>query len=446
MKPKLKFILLLSAACSALSLAAACGGVWSSGAHDSTTSVSLPPAAPLGANERGDEAMIRFLEDRVKRDPDDFSAHNKLAGFYLQRVRETGNVEYLDLARRAARASLAAVPEITNLGGLAALTEAEFASHEFSLARDHAQRLTELDPSKGYPYGMLGDALLELGDYEKAADAYRQMERRNGGLSDASETRLARLAFLRGDNSQATHRLTNALALLLDRSAPPREAVAWTRWQLGEVAFAAGDYEAAERHYRGALTTFPDYYRALASMGRVRAARGEVQGGIEFYEQAVRFLPDPAFVAALGDLYKLAGREKEATAQYQLVEQIARLNQANGVLYNRQLAIFYADHDMNAEEAFVNAAKEYEGRRDIYGADAVAWTAYKAGKINEAQAAMRDALRLGTKDATLFYHAGMIARAAGEERTARDYLHRALELNPQFAPLQTALARQALNG
>ena len=57
---------------------------------------------------------------------------------------------------------------------------------------------------------------------------------------------------------------------------------------------------------------------------------------------------------------------------------------------------------------------------------------------------MRDALRLGTRDAKLLYHAGMIARAAGEKEAARDYLKRALKLNPQFDPLQATIARKAM--
>ncbi len=448
MMSKLKFILALATACGLWLMTTACGGTWSSGAHPASSSTSARPAAPLppGANESSDEAMVRFLEERVKQDPEDFSALNKLAGLYLRRVRETGNVEYLDLARRAARASLKSVPEISNASGLAALTEIEFSSHEFESARDHANRLIELDPSKAYPYGMLGDALLELGEYDRTTAAYRQMERHNDGLSDASETRLARLALLYGDQPQATRRLSNALALLLDRPAPPREAVAWTHWQLGEVAFATGDYETAEGHYRESLKVFPEYYRAHAGVGRVLEARGDLAGAIASYEQLVKRLPDPAFIATLGDLYKLAGREKEAATQYQLVEQIARLNAASVVLYTRQLALFYADHDMQAEAAYASAAAEYKIRRDIYGADAVAWTALKANKLPEAQMAMREALRLGTKDAMLLYHAAMIARAAGDPRAAGDYLERALKLNPHFAPLQSALARQALAG
>jgi len=406
--------------------------------------VSIPPAVPLTSDDNATERAIRFLEERVKSDPEDFSANSKLAGFYLQRLRETGDVTFLDLAFRAARVSLASVPEVRNAGGLAALAQAEFAAHDFFNARDHAIRLAELEPRKSYPQGILGDALLELGEYEKAEVAYKKIVTLDGGISHGSETRFARLAQLKGDIAGAQKHLAMALTLALNLPAPPPETVAWLRWQLGETAFSRGDYETAEKHYRDSLTTFPDYYRTVASMGRVRAAQNDLAGAIEHYEKAVRILPDPQFVAALGDLYQLAGRGEDSKKQYELVEEIGNLNGLNGTLFNRQLALFYADHDIKAEEAYLLAVKEYEVRRDIYGSDALAWTALKAGKLNEAQAAIKDALRLGTQDAKLFYHAGVIARVRGDETTARDLIKRALELNPQFDPLHSAIAKTSL--
>jgi tetratricopeptide (TPR) repeat protein len=388
-------------------------------------------------------ASIRFLEDRVKRDPEDLIAYNKLAAYYLQLQRETGDVKYVEMASRAAHASLGVLPADQNLGGLTALTQTEYAAHDFTAARDHAKELTEYEPRKAYGYQMLGDALLEMGDYDGANTAFERMKQL-GGSTVTTETRLARLSMLYGDSDAAARHYTAALNMALDATPVSREAVAWCRWQLGETAFATGDYKTAEQHYRDALVTFPDYYRALFGLGRALAAQNDLAGAIEQTERAVRRLPDPVYVAALGDLYKLAGRDKEAATEYALVEQIARLNQLNGTLYNRQLALFYADHDLKVEEAYASASKEYEVRRDIYGADALAWTALKAGKISEAQAAIKDALRLGTRDARLFYHAGMIAHAAGAKASAHDYLQRALKLNPQFDPLQAAIAAKAL--
>ena len=421
----------------------ACGGWWSPPAM--RTPLIAPDAAPLASSTAAasGEGTIRFLEDRVRRDPEDFGTHNKLAALYLQRQRETGDTSYLALALRAAQASLQIVPSEMNTGALAALAQAEHAGHEFASARDHAQELIRLESGKSYPYLILGDALLELGDYEKADVAFREMEKRGGGVS--TETRRARIATLHGAPQIAQRHLTGALALALDSSVPQPETVAWCRWQLGEAAHSVGDYEIAERHYRDALTTLPGYLYALAALGRVRAARGDLQSAIDIYEQVVRRLPDPIFVATLGDLYKVAGRAGEAAAQYKLVEQINRIGEANGALYNRQLALFYADHDMKPEEAYASARKEYAVRHDIYGADALAWTALKAGKLPEAQSAMEEALRLNTKDAKLFYHAGMIAHARNDKSAARDFLRRALTLNPQFDSLQSSIAQKILS-
>ncbi|MDQ3179695.1 MAG: tetratricopeptide repeat protein [Acidobacteriota bacterium] len=420
----------------------ACGGLSSSSTD--RAQVSVPPAVPITSDTTASENVIRFLEDKIKNDPEDFSANSKLAGLYLQKLRETGNVAYLDLAFRTARASLDSVPDERNSGGLAALTQAEFAAHEFTAARDHALRLTQLEPGKSYPQGMLGDALLELGEYDKAAAAYQKMAQIDSGITTNGETKLARLAQLHSDNAGAQKHFANALTFALNQTAPPRETVAWLRWQLGETAFSVGDYKSAEKHYHDALLTFPDYFRAVASLGKARAAQNDLNGAIEQYEKVVRILPDPNFVAALGDLYKLAGREQDANNQYELVEKIGHLSELNGALYNRQLALFYADHDLKVDEAYNLAAKEYEVRRDIYGADALGWTALRVGKLAEAQAAIKDALRLNTQDAKLFYHAGMIADAAGNKGAARDFIKRALALNPQFDALQANAARKIL--
>ncbi len=420
----------------------ACAGVES--ATTDRAIESVPPAALLAPDDNMNESSIRFLENRLKQDPEDFSANNKLAGLYLQKLRETGNATYLDLTFRVARASLNSVPEVRNAGGLAALALAEFAAHDFELARDHAVRLAELEPTKSYPQGILGDALLELGEYDRAEIAYKKITLLDRGASHASETRFARLAQLRGDNAGARKHFTTALTLALNLPAPPRETVAWLRWQLGETAFSLGDYETAEKHYQDSLTTFPGYYRSIASLGRVRAAQEDLTGAIEQYEKVTRILPDPNYVAALGDLYKLAGREEDAKKQYALVEQIGHLSELNGALYNRQLALFYADHDIKPKEAYELAAKEYEARKDIYGADAVAWTALKANKTAEAQTAIKDALRLGTNDAKIFYHAGTIERSLGNKIEAAGYLQNALKINPAFDLLQAGKARAAL--
>lgn len=409
--------------------------------------ISLPTATPMPDDSATNEQAIRFLEAKIKNDPEDMVAYNLLAGRYLQRLRETGSVDYLDLATRTVQSSLKVLPEEHNTGGLGLLAEIEYASHNFASALEHAKKLMSLDPGKVYPYQVMGDSTLELGNYEKASTIYKNMVKLNDGSNNSTlaiETRLARLETLYGNPDKAREHLLTVLSIALKMPNTPRENIAWDHWQLGETAFAMGDYDKAEHHYQDSLTTYPNYFRACASLGRVKAARGDIEGAIKQYEKAIEIIPDPVFVAALGDLYKLAGREKESKAQYALVEQIAKLSELNGVLYNRNLALFYADHDIKVEEAYTQAQKEYETRKDIYGADALAWTALKASKLAEAQTAIKEALRLGTKDAKLFYHAAMIARAANNKEMAIDYLERTLKLNPKFDPLQSLIAQKTL--
>ena len=106
--------------------------------------------------------------------------------------------------------------------------------------------------------------------------------------------------------------------------------------------------------------------------------------------------------------------------------------------------LFYADHDLKTDLAVQLALGELDVRKDIYGYDAAAWALYRDGRVEEAAPLIEQALRLGTRDARLFYHAGMIEHELGRREQARAYLEEALDLNPEFSLLQAAEARQVL--
>ena len=428
----------------ALCASTACGGWWSRPAE---RRAAAPAPAPPGSAEvqtapyepGQTRAIIRELEEKIRGNPDDFVAHNKLSAYYMQLFREVDDDKLIEAAERSARASLAVLPAEQNQGGLAALAEVEKATHRFAEARDHALQLIALGPRKAYPRSLLFDALFELGDYDGAGKALDELRRVAGdGLTVAA--REARFAAIHGRTEEARSHLTRALAHARSLSVGQTEPVAWSQWQTGETYFAAGDYERAERHFREALTTEPNNRAALAALARARFARGDSNEAISLYERVVKAAPHPEFTAPLGDLYKLAGRDRDAAAQYEMVEEAGRESDHD----NRTLAVFYADHDLKAEEAYARARREYEKRQDIYTADALAWAASKAGRHDEAREKIKEALRLGTRDARLLYHAGMIALAAGDTEGGRAQLRRALELSPGFDPLQSRLARKAL--
>lgn len=388
-------------------------------------------------------AAVSFLEERVKSDAEDFVALNKLAQYYLQLHRETEDINYLPLALKAAKASLQILPADQNLTGLGVLAHAELQTHNFRAARDLARELTEYQPQKAFGYQLLGDALLELGEYEEATKAYERMAALAPGTVE-TEARLGQLERLRGNLTGARQHYAFALTQAKNGSLPSNETIAWCHWQLGELLLASGDAAQAVRHYRNAISTVENYPHAVVSLARLRASQGDLQEAIKIFESIVGQEPHPDDAIALGDLFKLAGRQQEAEKLFELAERSSQGDTLRKALYNRHLILFWADHDRNVDQAYERARREYDVRRDVFGADALAWSALKAGKIPEARVAINDALRLGTQDARLFYHAGMIARAAGDTTTARNYLRRSLELNPHFDPVQAAIAKKAL--
>ena len=163
------------------------------------------------------------------------------------------------------------------------------------------------------------------------------------------------------------------------------------------------------------------------------------------FDLAIAQVPQPDYLAALGDLLGMTGHARESELQYRTVELTGTLAALNRQVYNRQLAVFDADHGRHSSDAVRLAAGELTERKDGFGYDTYAWTLLAAGRTEEARAASDRALSFGIPDARIHYHAGMIAKAQGERERARSELRAALKISPQFDPLQARRARRALS-
>jgi tetratricopeptide (TPR) repeat protein len=401
--------------------------------------LALAPAA-TGAGETPADARIRSSQLLLRRNPLDARGHHRLGDGYIQKARETGDAKYFALAEEALRRSLAIAPR--SGAAIRHLAYVLYSRHAFAEAAAEAARAIAVDPADSHAFGILGDAQLEVGQYADAERAYARMMALEQDLYALS--RLAGLKSLRGDTDGAIADLERAIE---DGQAAgrPAEAIAWAQWQLGTEHWTVGRLDAAAAGYQAALRTYPRYHRALAGLGHVRAAQGRHAEALTHLRQAIDVVPQPDYVAALGDLLAKTGQLAEARRQYELVEYIGRLSALNQVLYNRELACFYLDHDRKIDEALALARRELETRRDVYAHDLLAWALYKNGQPEAARAAMVEALRLGTRDARLFFHAGMIERALGDTAASARFLRRALETNPDFHPLQADEARRTLH-
>ena len=382
---------------------------------------------------------IAYYERQLQRNPRDARTYHRLGDAFIRKARETGDVGYFARAETALRRSLDLAPN--NAGALRHLAYVFYSRHEFADAVTSATQALALDPEDADTHGVLGDAYLEVGRYDDADVAYQKMMARQADLY--SYGRRAGLRSLRGDAAGAIADLRRAVELG-KASRRPGESIAWAEWQLGVEHFAIGELDPAEQRFRDALATQPNYYRALAGLAMVRAARHRYGESIELYRQALAVVPMPEYAAALGDVLTKVGRRDEARKSYDLVEYIGRLGAVSRAMYNRELAYFYADHDRDLATALDLARRELDVRQDVYAYDVLAWTLYKTGAPAEARAAMATALQTGTRDARLFFHAGIIEARLGNREAAREHLERALSTNPFFHVIYADVARQTL--
>jgi tetratricopeptide (TPR) repeat protein len=382
------------------------------------------------------DKLVGSLQQKIQDNPKDFDAHIELASAYLQKVRETGDPtlytkteDLLDEAQKLQPQS----PEL-----FAARGSLDLARHDFAAALGYGTRALALDPQNARYHGIVGDAQIELGMYDEAIESYQEMV--NSRPDFASFSRVAYARELYGDPEGAIE----AMEFALQAGSGTPENVAWARVQLGNLWFGSGDLKEAEKAYAISTENVNAYAPALAGQAKVAAARGHLRPASRLYKQAFNRMPLPEYAIALGDVYAAMGNEEKAESQYELVRSMDRLLRANGVNTDLEIALFYADHDMDLKTSLDKARAAYDARPSIHAADALAWTLYKTGNYKEAQEYSSEALKLGTRDSLKLFHAGMISKELGQKVRAREYLQQAVDLNPHFSLLYADEAAAAL--
>ena len=418
-----------------LGVAALTGGTFAVTAHRPQPTA---PASPKRSEADVRDLDIQFYEARARRDPTGAMDLARVAQLYLARSRETGNYEDALRAERAARRSLGNRVS-RNAMAVQVLTSSLLAQHRFVEALAMARALTALDPDRVSYRAACGEIEVELGRYADARATFDSLRADAASLSVAP--RLARWEEIEGHPDRARALLRHAIAAAALRPDLPHEQRAWFWLRLGDLDLRTGHPDSAARAYTTGLTEHPADYRILAALAHLNAVRHDWHAAIDAGNQAVASALDPATFGTISDSYLALGDTAQA-ATYAHAMEVAVSKQPGA--YHRAWSLFLLDHARRVPDVLRKARVELATRRDIYGYDVLAWALYRSHRYAESRQAMAVALGQGTQDALLFYHAGMIERAAGHPGPARVFLSRALALNPYFHPTQPDSARAAL--
>jgi tetratricopeptide (TPR) repeat protein len=404
-------------------------GAWSRGSH----SVETPSAT---AQRQTTAEQITALEQQVSDRPGDIDGLTQLASSYLQQARASADPSYYTLAGTAAQRALAIDPN--HVSALVVSGSLALSRHDFLGALAIGQRAQALAPDLVATYGVITDANVELGRYDDAVAAAQQLADRHPDL--AAYSRISYLRELHGDVDGAITSMQQAI----DASSGVPQDEVWSRELLANLDLTKGDQTAAEEQFRRSASLLPDDAATQEGLARLALLIGDDAGAEVHLRNAIAQRPLMQYVIELGDLLAADGLTAEVQKQYDLVGAMKQLYAANGVDADMEVALFDADHNIDPEAAYQSAVSAYARRGSVYGADAVAWTAFKAGHLDIAEQYMVLARRLGTRDPKLAYHAGMIEHAAGEVDAATADLRDALSRPVLLSPLDVRAAKLAL--
>jgi len=395
-------------------------------------------AAPTGSGAAAlspTVAEIARLQAKIGADPTDEDAQRDLGFALAQRVRETADPSLYAPAMAALSAALELQPE--DALALAGVAGIQLGKHQFADALVTARKAIKLSPSLVAAHAAEVDALVELGRYDQADVAAGLMF----GLSSELST-LARVSYL----AELRGHLAAALSAMRQAAASPGlapENTAYVDALLGNLLVFSGDPVAAAGSYQAALELVPGHAPSLAGQGRLAVGAGRLDDAIALFQRAAAIVPLPEYVIALGDAQTAAGQPDEAAKSYQLARAEIQLFQAAGVVVDVDLALLEADHgDPAAAIRYADAG--YAATPTIRAADAVGWALHRLGRDREAAKHSNEALRLGSIDPILRYHAGAIEAALGEVAAARRDLELALRTDPGFSATGAAEASRIL--
>ena len=387
------------------------------------------PAAPPATAPALRPAPLGDLRDAVRAGRP--GSETALASAYLQKARETGDLgrqaRAETLLRRALRRNPRDAGAVVELGTLAS------SRHDFRRALALARRAQALAPGSPAHFPVLVDALVELGRFGAAERALQRFVDLRPGLP--AYARVSYLRELRGDLAGAAQ----AMELAIAAGAAAPENVAAVQVLHGDLEAAMGRPARAARDYAEALAAVPGFPPALAAKARLAAARGDLRGALRTMRGVVERLPLPEHAIALGELQLAAGKPAAARRTFALIGAERRLLAGAGVDTDAELAVFEADHG-SPRKALSLARRGWAAAPGLRAADALGWALTRAGRPRAGLTWAHRALRLGSLDPLLRFHAGMAARGAERRRHLRLALAHGLAAHPW----QAATAREAL--
>lgn len=354
------------------------------------------------------DRQIAETQARIQKQSDDVEAYLDLARLMMRRRRETSQGMLMIYAQDAVKAALQLVPdhpEAILLRGLGKQYD-----HDFVGARAAGMKALATDPAHVTALLLVGDASLELGDYEDALTAYQRALDAEPDLRVYN--RAAHISWLHGEIDEAMEFLDMAIDA---GSVRDPESTAWCFVDLGEMYRHQGDAARAEASARRALELMKDYVPGLTLLARAQAQAGRRKDALLTYDQVLVRLPTVETLLEQAELWEAEGQQEKMQER---IQQAIALSEDDP----RPMAHFWARRNERPQDALRLAQKELKARRNVAAWDTLALALMRNGRMDEARAALDRAQARSTPLAELRLHHALWQVEAGHLDEARKTL------------------------
>ncbi len=396
------------------------------------------PSQNIQYNAHRIQAQLDFWEKKLREQSNSSIYKLKTAVLLSEQFKQTGDIQMIHRSD-SLLTSVLDQPSIRHAPYYRALSANAVTKHQFKEALDYADKSLE---SARYPEQsqlMRFDALMELGEAEKARTILKDVQTQD---SFGFVIRKSKLLDHDGDLDAAIQRMEEAAQWCRERQNKP--LLAWSMSNLGDMYGHAGRIQDSYQAYQDVLQLDPTYTHALKGIAWIAYAKDKnIVLARSIIESIKEKKHSPDLLLLLAELAAFEGMEKKAEAlEKEFIASVSKT--AYGNMYDRYLAEMYLDHPMEWHRAKFYIEKELANRPSA--ASYVLWADYqlKNGRQEEAIRTVEEKVVGKTFEPAVLYRVGNIYKNAGMPDKAKVYLEDAANASFELGPLTSKSIDEAL--
>jgi len=321
----------------------------------------LPRGEAIQYGKEWDYVQNTYAETAgvIAKKPEDSKAKIQLAQLFVKEARVTGeHGHYYPAALELLDHTIENVADDKDMLFLAMTYKAGvlLSLHEFEKALEVGNKAALLNPANAQIHGVLVDANVELGRYEKAVTLLDRMLQIKPDIR--SYSRASYLREIHGDVDGSIAAMTMAIKA----GYPGYEETAWAMLTLGDIYQQYGKFAEATKVYDQILAIRPNYPFALEGKAQVMIAQGEDKIAEIVLKQAIDIIPEVGYYMTLAELYKSQNRIDEVGVLVDEIMLMLEDDTASGHNMNMEYAEVYIELAEDTDKALQYAEKEYAKR------------------------------------------------------------------------------------